>query len=132
MIADPPVDNGALQVTVACVLLAVAVTLVGAPGTVAGVTAFDALDDSPVPTLFVGTTPNVYDVPFVSPMNVAVSVEPSTAAVRPSGFEVTVYCVIGLPPSDDGAIHATVAVAFPAMAVTPVGASGGPVGLPWR
>jgi hypothetical protein len=66
---------------------------------------------------------------LVRPVTVALSVEPSTAAVRPSGFEVTVYCVIGLPPSDDGAIHATVAVAFPAMAVTPVGASGGPVGV---
>ena len=52
-------DDGALQLTVACVLPAAAVTLVGAPGTVAGVTALDALDDAPVPTVLLATTVNV-------------------------------------------------------------------------
>ena len=44
VIALPPLDAGAVQVTVAWVLPAVATTLVGAPGTVAaavGVTEFD-------------------------------------------------------------------------------------------
>jgi hypothetical protein len=59
VIDDPPVNDGAVQVTVACVLLAVAVTLVGAPGMVAGVTALDALDDVPVPTVLLATTVNV-------------------------------------------------------------------------
>ena len=36
VIADPPLDAGAAHVTSACVLPAVAVTLVGAPGAVAG------------------------------------------------------------------------------------------------
>ena len=36
MIVEPPSDDGALQVTVACLLPAVAETFLGAPGTVAG------------------------------------------------------------------------------------------------
>ena len=59
MIADPPVEDGALQVTVACVLLAVAVTFVGAPGTVAGVIALEVLEDMAVPTVLVATTVKV-------------------------------------------------------------------------
>ena len=59
MVAEPPVEEGAIQLTVACVLPAIAVTLVGAPGTVAGVTAFDALEDAPAPTVLVATTVNV-------------------------------------------------------------------------
>ena len=59
MIDDPPVDDGAVQVTVACVLLAVAVTFVGAPGTVAGVTALEVLEDMAVPTVLLATTANV-------------------------------------------------------------------------
>ena len=64
-------DAGALQVTVAWVLLAVAETFFGAPGIVAGVTAFDVLGVAPVPTVFVAATVNVYDVPLVSPVRVA-------------------------------------------------------------
>ena len=37
VIVDPPVDAGALQLIVACVLPAMAVTSVGAPGTDVGV-----------------------------------------------------------------------------------------------
>jgi hypothetical protein len=37
---------------------------------------------------------------------------------------VTVYEVIWLPPSLEGAVHDTVAVALPAVAVTAVGAPG--------
>ena len=39
-------------------------------------------------------------------------------------YGVTVYVVIGLPPLLEGAVHATVAEAFPAVAVTPPGAPG--------
>ena len=59
MIADPPVDDGALQVTVASALPAVAEILVGVPGTVAGVTALEDDDALPSPTLFVAVTVNV-------------------------------------------------------------------------
>jgi hypothetical protein len=65
----------------ACVLLAVAVTSVGAPGIVAGVTALEVLDDVAVPTVLVATTVNVWDVPLVRDVKVAVRVEPSTVMV---------------------------------------------------
>ena len=42
--ALPPVLAGAVKVTVACALPAVAVTAVGAPGADAGVTLFDGAD----------------------------------------------------------------------------------------
>jgi len=50
------------------VLLAVALTLVGALGTVAGVTEFDAVDDALAPTAFVAVTVKVYVVPLVNPV----------------------------------------------------------------
>ena len=59
VIAQPPLDEGAVQDTVDCPLPAVAVTLVGAPGTVAGHTELDALDADPVPALLVAVTVNV-------------------------------------------------------------------------
>jgi len=68
VIADPPLDAGAVKVTVACALPAVAITPVGASGTVQGVTALDAPDAAPVPMLFVAVTVNVYDVPLVKPV----------------------------------------------------------------
>ena len=50
------------------------VTAVGAPGTVAGVTAVDALEKAEVPAELVAETLNVYAVPFVSPVTVALVV----------------------------------------------------------
>ena len=50
---------GALKVTVACVLPPVEVPMMGAPGTVAGVTLFDAADAALVPTLLVAVTVKV-------------------------------------------------------------------------
>ena len=79
---------GALNVTVALALPAVALPIVGAPGTIAGVTLFDAADAEPVPMPFVAVTLNVYAVPFVSPLTVIGLVEP--VPVRPPGLEVTV------------------------------------------
>ena len=45
----PPLLPGAVNVTLACALPPVAVPIVGAPGTVAGVTLLDADDAAPVP-----------------------------------------------------------------------------------
>ena len=67
VMALPPVP-GAVKVTEACALPAVAVPMVGAPGTVAGVTLLDAADAAPVPTLFVAVTVKVYAVPLVRPV----------------------------------------------------------------
>ena len=91
--ADPPSDAGADQLTVACPLSATAATAVGAPGAVAGAvgtTALDATDATLVPTAFVAVTVNVYDVPFVSPVTIAVSAPLAHVAVAPPGLAVTV------------------------------------------
>ena len=52
-------DAGAVHETSAWVLPPVADTLAGVPGTVAGVTALEAVDADPVPTLLVAVTVNV-------------------------------------------------------------------------
>jgi hypothetical protein len=55
-------DAGAVKLTVACALPAVAETLVGAPGTVAGtlgVTELDAADGDEFPIALVATTVKV-------------------------------------------------------------------------
>ena len=57
--ADPPLDAGAVHDTVACPLPATADTPVGAPGTVAGVTATEAADAAPVPATFFAVTVKV-------------------------------------------------------------------------
>ena len=61
---------------------ALAVTPVGASGTVAGTTAPVAGDAVPAPTAFVAATVNVYEVPFANPPTVAfVAVAEATTAV---------------------------------------------------
>ena len=59
VIAEPPLLVGAVHDTEASPLPAVAVTLVGAPGTVRGVTAFEASAASESPAVLVATTVNV-------------------------------------------------------------------------
>src|SRR3954452_2129917 len=72
--AAPPVVAGAVQLTVAVVLPAVAVPMVGAPGAVGvagaatGVTAPDRAEKVPVPALLVAATSKVYAVPLVRPV----------------------------------------------------------------
>jgi hypothetical protein len=69
VIVAPPLDAGAVQATVTDVALAtVAVPIVGAPGTVAGVTEADALDKPDVPAEFVAVVLKKYVVPFVKPV----------------------------------------------------------------
>ena len=86
--ADGTDVGGAVNVTLACALPAVAVPMIGALGTAAGVTAFDAGDAAPVPTLFVAVTVNVYDVPLVRPVTTIGLAPP--LAVMPPGLDVTV------------------------------------------
>ena len=89
VITAPPVFAGAVKLTVALPLLTIAEILVGTPGAVvAGVTAAEALEAVPVPTLFVAVTVKVYAVPLVSP--VTVIGEDVPVAVKLPGEEVTV------------------------------------------
>ena len=60
VIGLPPLAAGAVKVTDTDPLPAVAVPIVGAPGTLAsGTTAFDGADGGPVPTPFVAVTVQV-------------------------------------------------------------------------
>jgi len=90
VIALPPSEDGGVHDTIASpgpVPIA-AVTLVGAPGTAAGTTAGEELDDGPVPTELAAVTVNVYEVPLVRPVTdaeVALDV-----ADTPPGADTTV------------------------------------------
>jgi len=90
VIALPPFD-GAVQFTVADAFPAPAVTPVGAAGSVgaAGVTEFEDAEEGPVPMALVAVTLNVYAVPFVSPL---------TVAVVAGGLPVTVVGVCAVVP----------------------------------
>ena len=66
--AAPPEVEGAVQATVIDVSPAVIELMVGAPGTVAGTAAADAVDDGPVPALLVAVTAKVYESPLVRPV----------------------------------------------------------------
>jgi hypothetical protein len=57
--ALPPLDAGAVKVTVALPLPGVALTPVGAPGSAPGVTWLEADDACPVPAAFVAVTVKV-------------------------------------------------------------------------
>jgi hypothetical protein len=78
---------GAVKLTVALLFPAVAVPIVGAPGTVAGVTLLEAAEAAPVPTPFVAVTVKVYAVPLVSPLTVRGL--PAPLPVKLPGVDVT-------------------------------------------
>ena len=77
-----------MKVIVAWPLLATADTLVGAFGTVAGVTELVVADAVLVPAELLAVTVKVYTVPLLSP--VTVIGEPPPVALKPPTFEVTV------------------------------------------
>ena len=60
MIGVPPVPvpDGATNDTLACPFPGVATTVIGALGTVTGITAIEGEDDAPTPTAFVAVTVN--------------------------------------------------------------------------
>jgi len=91
------------------------------------ITEDDASELALVPAAFVAVTVNVYAVIWVRP--VIVADVPLVVAVTPPGSDVTVYSVIGLPPSEAGAVHETNAETSLGIANTSVGASGGPMGI---
>jgi hypothetical protein len=66
--------------------------IVGAPGAVApGVTALEAAEAGPLPTLLAAVTVKVYVVPLASGLTIDAKVDPfGVVAVTPPGFEVTV------------------------------------------
>ena len=123
-IGRPAVVVGALhEITDAPLAPEVAVTLVGAPGAVAGVAGIDEADAAPLPAAFVAVTVNVYATPLVRPATVHDMI--ALVQVFRPGFDVTVYCMISLPPSESGIVHDTSDCPFWfEVADTEVGASG--------
>jgi hypothetical protein len=107
-------------------LPAVAVTPVGGCGTAAGVTAVDAALGLPVVTPFVAVTVNVYGVPSVRLLTVQLRA-PVVEQLAPPGDAVATYLLTALPLFA-AATQLTVAAPSPAVAVTEVGADGGPAG----
>jgi len=97
--------------------------LVAASGSVAGVTAADAVEALLVPTLFVAVTVNVYGVPFARPVTVHESAPIDHEHVPPE-LAVTVYAKIAAPPESAGALHDTTTCVLPLTPVTLVGAGG--------
>jgi hypothetical protein len=67
VIAEPPLSSGAVNETTADAFAVVAVSPVGGPGILAGVTADDAAESVDVPEAFVAVVLNLYAVPFVRP-----------------------------------------------------------------
>ena len=86
--AEPPLFAGAVNATFALALDPEAETAVGAPGTVAGMTAAEGSDTKLVPKPLVAVTVNVYDVPFVNPVTINGEAEP--VFVKFPGLDVTV------------------------------------------
>jgi hypothetical protein len=86
--ALPPFDAGGVKLTVARAFPPVAVTFVGASGTVAGITVLEKLDGGPVPIPLVAFTVNEYAVPLVRPVTVIGPAVPGV--VFPPGNVVTV------------------------------------------
>ncbi len=82
MTSEPPLKEGADQVTTADAFSGVADTSVGATGTVAGVTDKEGSEDGESPRLFLAITVKVRAVPLLSPVNVAVKSFP-TVTVKP-------------------------------------------------
>jgi len=93
--ADPPLLPGAVKLTIAKPFPRTEFTPAGASGTVAGVTAADADDSTPLPTAFVACAVNVYVGLFVQPVAVQGLAEHDA---EPLGAPVTVHPVIAEPP----------------------------------
>ena len=68
MIIEPPLAAGAVQLTVAVVLPAVAAPIAGAPGNTSGDTEFDRAEKSPAPEALIPATWNLTAVPATSPV----------------------------------------------------------------
>ena len=84
----PPLNVGGVKLTEILPLPATTAPIVGAFGTVAGVTELESDEAAPVPTALVAVTVNVYATPFVRLVTVNGLATP--LIVPPAGLDVTV------------------------------------------
>src|SRR3954471_12366258 len=97
--------------------------MVGAPGTVAGVT-LPAADAGPLPATLVAVTVQLYCVPLVRPLTTMGLAAPVFVnGDPPVATHAAVYCAIAAPLFE-AAANATEAVPFPAVMTPMVGADG--------
>jgi len=90
VIAEPPLEAGAVHDTVTCALPDAPVTAVGNPGTVAGVTEAEAAEGAPVPAELVAVAEKVYAVPLARPVTTQDKGPVVHKHVAPPGEAVTV------------------------------------------
>jgi hypothetical protein len=92
VMAEPPFEGAVQETTEDWLAFDVAVTAVGASGTVAAFTEFEAALAALVPAALVAVTVKVYAVPAVRPvvMVQVVAAAPDAVQVPPAGPEVTV------------------------------------------
>jgi hypothetical protein len=127
LIIDPPLLDGAVNVTLAVVaLVKVAVPIIGDSGTLGVVIALDVADCAEFPIMFLATTVNVYVVPGLNP--VTAIVPPSAWEINPvraPGDDVATYRVMVAPPLFEEVANEIFAVDIPDKAtVFTVGALG--------
>jgi hypothetical protein len=122
--AEPPLLEGAVNATETPLLAAVAAPIVGAPGTVTGVTLLEAEDAALVPRTLVAVTVQVTGVPLVRPLTTMGEVKPPALCVP----HVAVKPVIAEPLSAP-AVKTTETLPLPRVAVPIVGAAGTPAGV---
>jgi hypothetical protein len=120
-----PFAGPGVKLIVALPLPGAAVPMVGADGTVNGVTA-TVPEAGPVPAALVAVTEHEYDVPFASPPT-AIGDAVFVPVIAP-GLQVAVKLVIGLPFEAPG-VKAIVAVPLPGVPVPIVGALGAVAGV---
>jgi hypothetical protein len=126
--ALPPLSPGAVHAMTARSVRAVAVTPVGASGTVRGVTEVTA-DAGPVPSELVAVTDTEYVAPFVSPVMVQVVPGAGTVHDSPEPATVAVYDCTAAPSVLAGADHEMTVWPLPGAEEGDRGAVGGPLGV---
>ena len=127
MIAAPPFDDGAANVTVAFASATTTPMIRAAPGTVEGVA--EAVLDSENPHVFFIRTVNEYVVPLVRPVTVQLRSAGPAEQVTPPGDAVTTNPVNGPLVFDEAVQLTTLLDERLDVATTPVGAGGGPAGM---
>ena len=85
LIEEPPSNAGGVKLIVACALPAVATPIIGASGTVLGVT-LTLADGALVPMALVAVTEHANVVPLISP--VTISGEAAPVALKPPALHV--------------------------------------------
>ena len=83
----------------------------------------EGVEADPAPRAFVALTVKVYLTPLVRDVTTQFVV-PTAVQVRPLGLDVTVYCVISVPPLLAGGVQVTRAEAGPYFATALVGGFG--------